>query len=457
MFKEKRVYAVILASGISERFGLGIPKQFVKISGKTVLEHTINMFEKHPLIDEIYVVVHPQYRALSEEIVIRNMYKKVTKILNGGRTRQDSSKAGVMAIPEDSSFVLIHDAVRPFLSERIITSVIEGLGNYIAVDVAIPATDTIIRVEDDVIIEIPNREELMLGQTPQGFHTSIIKKAYELFEKKPLKVTDDCGLIVKYELGQVRVVQGERFNIKITYPEDLYYADKIFQVKSQQVAGFTEASLNKLDGKVIVVFGGNRGIGKAISELVSAYGAKVYSFSRENNCDVSNYQDVRRILGEIYQKERHIDYVVNTAALLKMGSLESRDYDSIISEVRTNYIGAIVAAKESFQYLRETQGALLLFSSSSYTRGRGLYSIYSSTKAAIVNLSQALAEEWAPFGCSVNVINPERTNTEMRRRNFGNEDPSTLLEPEVVAKVSLIVLLSNFSGQVIDVRKSSSL
>lgn len=454
MFKGKKIYAVILAAGISERFGGDVPKQFVKIAGKMVLEHTIEVFEKNHMIDEIYVVVNPLYRNFIEEMVVKNAYKKVTKILGGGKTRQESSKAGVDAIEDVDSFVLIHDAVRPFVSSRIITEVIEKLEDYEAVDVAIPSADTIIRVKDDLIVEIPDRQELMLGQTPQGFRTSIIKKAHEIFERNPVKVTDDCGLVVKYNLGKVYVVCGERFNIKITYLEDLYYADKIFQVRSHNITRGNEDFLSELKDKVLVVFGGTRGIGREICELAKNYGAIVYSFSRKNGCDISNFHDVQKALNEVYQTEGRINYVVNTAALIKIGTLDSRDYNSIMSEIMTNYLGAVIVAKESFPYLRETRGALLLFASSSYTRGRGLYSVYSSTKSAVVNFTQALSEEWAPFGCRVNVINPERTNTEMRKENFGFEDPSTLLDPKRVAEVSLIVLLSDFTGQVIDVRKN---
>lgn len=457
MYRNKRVYAIVLAGGTSQRFGMGIPKQFVKLAGKTVIEHTLNVFENHPLIDEVYLVVNPSYRIMAEEILVRNSYKKVTKILNGGKTRQESSMAGVRAIPDENSFVLIHDAVRPFVNDRIITNVIEKLTYYESVDVAVPATDTIVKVKDDIVVEIPNRNELMYGQTPQGFQTKVIKKAYNMFERNPIPSTDDCSLVLKYDLGKIGVVEGERFNIKITYPEDLYCADKIFQIKSREVSTINEDLLHRFEGKVLVIFGGSRGIGKAIYEVAQHYGAKAYSFSRRNGCDVSKPEDVQAALKKVFEMEKRIDYVVNTAAILRIGTLESRDYDSIISEFMTNYFGTVTVAKESFKYLCKTHGSLLLFASSSYTRGRSLYSIYSSTKAAVVNFAQALAEEWAPFGCSVNVLNPERTNTEMRRESFGIEDPKTLLDPKIVAKIALAVLMSEFSGQVIDVRRNSSI
>ena len=451
----KKTYVIILAAGSSTRFGGEIPKQFSKLAGKLVIEHTIDIFENHPLIDEIIVVVNPQFRFYVEEIVTKNNFRKVKKILNGGKTRQESSKIGVFSIDDDDdAYVLIHDAVRPFVSDKTISEVIRMLHEYESVDVAIDATDTVIMRDETgtVVRDIPDRSKLMLGQTPQGFRLSVIQEAYKRFEENPLKVTDDCGLVVGYGLGRVGIVKGERFNIKITYPEDLYLADKIFQVRryllTQDLSHF-----DSLSEKVICVFGGTSGIGKSIVEAAKSYGAHAYGFSRRTGVDVKNAESVRKALEEVHNKHGQIHYVVNTAAIMNLGTIEAREYDSIKEEIEINYFGSVVIAKESYRFLRETKGMLLLFASSSYTRGRELYSIYSSTKAAIVNFAQALANEWSATGIRVNVINPERTDTELRRKNFGYEDSSLLLSPEYVAHISLSVLLSHLNGQVIDVRK----
>jgi len=118
-----------------------------------------------------------------------------------------------------------------------------------------------------------------------------------------------------------------------------------------------------------------------------------------------------------------------------------------------NYVAPVVAARSSLQYLRETKGQLLFFTSSSYTRGRAEYSVYSSSKAAVVNLTQALADEWSADGVRVNCINPERTATPMRTRAFGAEAPETLLSSRAVALTSLDVLMSDLTGHVVDVRR----
>src|SRR5690606_28541821 len=114
-------------------------------------------------------------------------------------------------------------------------------------------------------------------------------------------------------------------------------------------------------------------------------GAKGYSFSRSNDVDVSSAEQVAAALKSVFDKEGRIDFVVNTAAVLDKQSLTNMSYEDIIKSININYLGSVIVAKESFKYLNESKGAVLLYTSSSYTRGRSLYSIYSSTKAAIVN------------------------------------------------------------------------
>jgi len=266
------------------------------------------------------------------------------------------------------------------------------------------------------------------------------------------KATDDCGVVRKYLPNEkIYVVKGKESNIKVTYKEDLYLLEKLFQLKTISINSAVDLKL--LKDKVMVIFGGSYGIGADIKKIALENGAKVYSFSRsENNVDVSNSENVKEALNRVYQNEKRIDYVINTAGILYKQPLKDMSYDKINKLISVNYIGSIIIAKEAFSYLEETKGALLLFTSSSYTRGRAFYSIYSSSKAAIVNLTQALADEWDNFGIKVNCINPERTLTPMRIKNFGLEDPSTLLSSEIVAEKSLKSLLLPYSGQVIDVR-----
>lgn len=225
-------YAIILASGSGNRYGSDIPKQFTEISGKTILERSIEVFEEANVVNEIIVVITPEYRDLAENILSKNNYKKIRHLLNGGSTRKDSSFIGINSIKEDDANVLIHDCARPFLTHKIITDCIEALKKYDAIGVAIPLTDTIIEVDNNLITKIPERSKLMQIQTPQGFKLSLIKKAHEL-SKNDQSFTDDCGLIIKHNLADVFVIQGDIENIKITYPNDILIANEILKKRYQ--------------------------------------------------------------------------------------------------------------------------------------------------------------------------------------------------------------------------------
>lgn len=222
--------ALILASGNGERFGHNIPKQFYELNGKTILEYSIEAFENHDKIDEIILVINPKFRDLAEEILKKNNYKKVSKLLNGGKTRVESSYIGTSEI-ENGVNVLIHDAVRPFVDKDIIDRNIEALNTYNAVGTAINSSDTIIQVDGNgFITQIPDRKFLRRVQTPQSFKSELIKKAHKLaLEDFSASFTDDCGLIVKYNLDKIFIVEGSENNIKITTPEDLNVVKNILE------------------------------------------------------------------------------------------------------------------------------------------------------------------------------------------------------------------------------------
>lgn len=454
--------AIILAGGIGSRLNAGIPKQFLKVAGMTVIEHTISVFQHHPLIDEIAVVANEAYHVKIQEYVIKNEFTKVRKVLMSGNERHFSSLSAIKAYEFEGECKLIfHDAVRPLLNASIITQVIEALDKYGAVDVAIPSADTIIEVnENNIITKIPQRKKLRRGQTPQGFRLSVIKDAYEVALKDPAFVTtDDCGVVLKYFPSQsIFVVSGEDVNMKLTYKEDFYLIEKLFQLKTMNFPdhSFHDSEREKIRGKKIVIFGASSGIGLDLMHLCKDCGADVFGFSRSlNNLDVTNAISVRNALDTVARQVGSIDCVVDTASVLYKEPLTHMSYEQIEEAININYKGMVNVAKEAFPYLEKSRGQLVFYTSSSYTRGRMSYSIYSSTKCATVNFVQALAEEWGGFGIRVNCVNPERTKTPMRVKNFGIEPDDTLLKSVDVAVVTVKLLISDLTGQVIDVKLKS--
>jgi 2-C-methyl-D-erythritol 4-phosphate cytidylyltransferase len=452
-----RTVAAVLAGGTGTRVGLHTPKQLVKVAGKAIIEHTIEALHTCDLVDEIVVLMTPGY---TDDVaaLLGNRYPKVSKVLEGGATRNETTQRALDAIADDECNVLLHDAVRPLLDQRIIEECVRALRNHGAVDVAIPSADTIVEVENDIITSIPDRRRLRRGQTPQCFRISTIRKAYELAWQDPdFTATDDCSVVLKY-LPEVPiyVVDGAEHNMKITHPVDIFLADKLFQLASHAPPDTPDDYAERMRGHTLVVFGGSYGIGADIVAMARGFGANVFAFSRsETGTHVERATDVQAALTRAHDETGRIDYVVNTAGVLHRGKLSELDEAAIEESVRVNYVAPLMIARLALPYLSATKGHLLLYTSSSYTRGRADYSVYSSTKSAVVNLTQALADEWADFGVRVNCVNPERTLTPMRVRAFGEEAPESLLASGAVALTSIDVLLSDITGQVIDVRRQT--
>lgn len=449
---------MILAGGVGARIGLDIPKQLLKIAGKSILEHTIATFNDHEQVDRVVVMMAPGHLDAVHDITRSGRYPKVDQVLEGAETRNGTTQRALDVL-DDDDLVLVHDAVRPLVSDRIISECFDALRSYDAVDTAIPSTDTIVEVgEDNLISEIRPRDLQRRGQTPQGFRAGVLKQAYALAgDDDAFQPTDDCSVVLRYLPDvPIWVVAGEERNMKVTDPIDVYIADKLFQLTSRMApAARTDEEYRKeLAGKTLVVFGGSYGIGADIAALAGSLGARVFTFSRSStNTHVERRADIEAALRTVLAETDTIDFVVNTAGVLPRGQLQETSEETIYASTEINYLAPIFISQAFFPHLRASGGSLLLFTSSSYTRGRSGYSLYSSAKAAVVNLTQALADEWAETGVRVNCVNPERTGTPMRTKAFGEEPPESLLESEVVARASLDTLLSAETGHVIDIRR----
>jgi 2-C-methyl-D-erythritol 4-phosphate cytidylyltransferase len=454
--------AVLLAGGVGTRVGLDLPKQLIKIAGRPIMEHTLATLDAHPMVDEIIVLMAQGHLDAVHAIIRNGGYTKVTQVLEGAETRNETTLRAIQAITDDEAKVLFHDAVRPMVTPRIITECFEALDKYDAVDTAIPSADTIVELDDSgVIANIPQRSRLRRGQTPQAFKATTIRAAYAKAGQDPnFQATDDCTVVLRYSPEvPIGIVEGDDRNMKVTEPIDVYIADKLFQLTSSDLPApkTDEEYRNALDGKTMVVFGGSYGIGLDIVQLAESYGCKVHSFSRSGTrTHVERRADVAAACRQVLDADGRVDFVVNTAGVLPRGNLSETSEETIYSATEINYLAPILISQEFYPHLAATGGSLLLFTSSSYTRGRSGYSLYSSAKAAVVNLTQALADEWAGE-VRVNCVNPERTGTPMRTKAFGDEDPSTLLESGTVARASLDVLLADQTGHIIDVRKSDPL
>ena len=217
MYRDNRVIAIIAAAGRGKRLGSSLPKQFLKVRGRTILEMSVEAFEQNKYVDEIFVAANADYCELTEKLC--RGFSKLKKIVAGGAERQDSVRAALDCLRGENGIVLVHDAARPFVSEAVINAVIEGTADFGAAIPTVPAKDTIRQV-DGTGSRTLQRETLACVQTPQGFRISLIKHAFEKAQAEGFLGTDDASLVERIGIN-ISMVQGEDANRKITTREDL--------------------------------------------------------------------------------------------------------------------------------------------------------------------------------------------------------------------------------------------
>lgn len=229
--------AIILAGGSGRRAGGDVPKQFQEIAGKTILEYSIEKFEYNKRIDEIVIVGNADYLEDILCLLRSRPYLKIKHILPGGTERYHSVLAALNVYRHTDCNILIHDAVRPLVSERIINEVIGSLALCNVVNVAVPATDSMIETDPThtFITNIPDRSRLFHVQTPQGFRSQTLAKAYSLALCDPgFTTTDDCSVVKKYlPEEEIRIVRGDTTNLKLTYAEDFVLLEYLLKTEKE--------------------------------------------------------------------------------------------------------------------------------------------------------------------------------------------------------------------------------
>ncbi|MDO4976304.1 MAG: 2-C-methyl-D-erythritol 4-phosphate cytidylyltransferase [Eubacteriales bacterium] len=231
------IFGVVLAGGIGSRMGnVEKPKQFLTLGDKPILVHTLEKFVINSQFEKVIVLTPSQWINHTKNIIKKSL-KNTERIvvIEGGSTRNETIMNSIRYIEkeyglDDDTIIVTHDSVRPFLTHRIIEDNIAAAIEYGACDTVIPATDTIVESADNTIISnIPDRSKMYQGQTPQSFRAKKLKDLYEtLTDAEKDILTDACKIfVIKGE--KVKLVMGEVFNIKITYPYDLRVAETLIE------------------------------------------------------------------------------------------------------------------------------------------------------------------------------------------------------------------------------------
>lgn len=231
------VVAVVLAAGSGLRFDPANPKQLVSLAGTPIVGWSIAAFERNPRVTDILVVVNAQVRQAVEQLIAAAGYTKVQAVNEGGAERSDSTEAALRmladhGVPADAK-VLIHDSVRPFVSQAQIDGCIDALDEFKAATVACPSTDTILLTQDlgdrETVVQVPERRHSFRAQTPQAFRFETIRTAYDLAADDPdFRPTDDTRVVVDYLPNEpVAIVGGSPLNMKVTTQDDMPFAQLI--------------------------------------------------------------------------------------------------------------------------------------------------------------------------------------------------------------------------------------
>lgn len=241
-----KVYGVILAGGTGSRMGnVEKPKQYLDLGGKPVLMHTLEKFVVHPGFCEILVLAPRAWVSYTEDLIRKGIPAGTVPVtvIEGGNTRNETIMNAVRYIEkkdclEDDTIIVTHDSVRPFVTWRILEENIQAAKEYGACDTVIPATDTIVEsTGKEKITDIPNRKYMYQGQTPQSFRAKKLKNLYEaLTEEEKNVLTDACKIFV-LKGEPVHLVQGEVFNIKITYSYDITVAKALIGIELEEHSG----------------------------------------------------------------------------------------------------------------------------------------------------------------------------------------------------------------------------
>jgi len=211
------VSAVILAAGHGERMRTGVRKAFLELGGRPLFSHSVETFARASGVSEIVIVVHCNDLDAARSAVVS--FAPRARIVAGGATRRESSVAGVRAAKGE--YVLIHDGCRPFASLGLIERVLDATKRRNAVVPVLPSTDTLYRLDDARIEDVPDRTSIARAQTPQGFRRSLILRCLETADPA---ITDDASAVFEAG-GPVFTVEGDPSNLKVTVPEDLRWAN----------------------------------------------------------------------------------------------------------------------------------------------------------------------------------------------------------------------------------------
>jgi 2-C-methyl-D-erythritol 4-phosphate cytidylyltransferase len=226
------VLAIIPAAGTGVRMGGETPKQFLSLDGVPIFIHTLRKFSSSNAIDTVHLGVRPEEMERARESLAREQLHKPVQVISGGSTRHETVEHALDAAPPGTELVVVHDAVRPFVSLELIHRVVEAARRDGAAILGVPSIDTVKQVEQQRVLGTIPRQRIVLAQTPQAFRYDLLRDAFARATSEGFFGTDESSLVERLGI-EVIVLMGSDRNIKITRPSDLPLA-RLYLAQEQQ-------------------------------------------------------------------------------------------------------------------------------------------------------------------------------------------------------------------------------
>lgn len=238
-----KVSVILPAAGLGTRMRAAAEstgtsrKQFMLLEGVPILIHTVRKFVASHYVTEVVIALRSEDIPWVEEMLAHERFHKPVRCVEGGETRQESVANALATIGDDVDLVAVHDAVRPFVSQDIISSVILEASHHGAAIVGVVPVDTVKQVQRHLIRGTLNRDRLVLAQTPQVFRAELLRKAFAKAREDGFTGTDESSLVERLETAEIHVVTGSDRNIKITRPSDMELAELFLALEREKEAG----------------------------------------------------------------------------------------------------------------------------------------------------------------------------------------------------------------------------
>lgn len=407
--------AIVLCNGKGARFGSKIPKQFMSLNGKPVVQYVIDAIEESKIIDYIILVGKSKYWT---NVKINLPFK----IIEGGSSRNESVIKGIeYAKHLKGTNIIIFDSVRPLITSKHITNIIKELDKgESAVITTQKITDALIKIKNNYLEDSLQRDYYKITQTPDAFKLDILKN----FHTKQIQTGTTSGNLVDC---RVKCLDFEGLNLKITHKKDLFYAEKLINYKE------VLQREPKLKGQKILVLGGSGGIGNEVVKKLKKYNVDLYYPSREE-------LNLSKISDSYYLKEEW-DCIINCAGV--------NCIDKDISYKKFKEVFDINVWVTLYILLYAKTKNVILIGSTSASFGREGISLYSASKSALNSLVESLSHK----DKKVNIICPANVNTKMQDYVHPNSDKTKYMSPKKIADIILRYINVDFSGHIVYIKE----